>query len=230
MKTTTTNNNSLPLFQSIRSPRLQEADDLTQRFLRTRRIKMMALLVFVFIAVFSFHGETIMTIIKPIPAITFPSEPNTFTPRIVMHAMEETQRQNDQPWVNSYFFNQRNRARVWNFRLRHATTVKVIAMFWTEESQRRSTLNATSKAPAKRFERWFEEFQKAFIQLLDYLQRIELGILISMNPISAPKTAYTLRGIARYAWTFLGIIFLQKRGEDKMILEILKRRIRILRS
>mmetsp|Transcript_33528 Transcript_33528/g.38184 ORF Transcript_33528/g.38184 Transcript_33528/m.38184 type:complete len:98 (-) Transcript_33528:122-415(-) len=96
MSTTTTNNNILPLFQSIRSPRSKEADDLTRRFVRIQRAKLMAVLVFLSIGVFSFYGETTSMIMKPNHAMKVPSEPNIFTPRIVMQAMEETERRNNQ--------------------------------------------------------------------------------------------------------------------------------------
>jgi len=88
--TITTNNNSvLPIFRSIRSPRFQEADDLTERFQRIRRWRAITILFLFIVAVLSVNGETLTS--RTIHSKKLLEEPNTFTPRIVMQAIEEVE-------------------------------------------------------------------------------------------------------------------------------------------
>jgi len=87
------NNSILPTCQSIRSPRSQEADDLTQKFLQRRRLKLMTLLFIVMVAAISFVARDTSSSFNMQPAFydkTLSDEPNVFTPHIVLTALRKT--------------------------------------------------------------------------------------------------------------------------------------------
>mmetsp|Transcript_1079 Transcript_1079/g.1375 ORF Transcript_1079/g.1375 Transcript_1079/m.1375 type:complete len:103 (-) Transcript_1079:212-520(-) len=84
----------LPLCQSLRNPRLQEADNLTQRFLWRRRGRRIISLSCAVLA--TYYGLVFNNTISDVNKTPFVSsqyssplsdEPNMFTPRIVLDAI-----------------------------------------------------------------------------------------------------------------------------------------------
>lgn len=88
-------NNVLPLCQSIRSPRTDEAEELTKRYNRKRQAQMMLFALVLTASAASVIGKT-TTVVKPEYALRrsklmAEEEPNVFTPRFVSDAMENSQ-------------------------------------------------------------------------------------------------------------------------------------------
>mmetsp|Transcript_18630 Transcript_18630/g.27616 ORF Transcript_18630/g.27616 Transcript_18630/m.27616 type:complete len:99 (-) Transcript_18630:363-659(-) len=94
----TTDNNVLPLCQAIRSPRYRQADEIVERHLLKRRVTLfcaMAFMMIGFLGITTSTADIIPEYIRQSKLRSSPllNEPNIFTPRVVLEAIENSEQQ-----------------------------------------------------------------------------------------------------------------------------------------